>query len=118
MLSDPLKQRFILHRTAGDTQTGLNNILVGAVHVNAVHLKECQHHIHADPLIAIHKGMVTDERETQTRALFFFGWIEFFAAECGKRTLQRTIQQCKVPDMVSTARLLNQQLMEQQHLFL
>ena len=72
MLPDPLQQIFILHCAAGDTQSGLNDILVGTIHVNAIDFKECQHHIHADTLVAIHKGMIADEREAQPRTFSSF----------------------------------------------
>ena len=69
----PGKKILIPYLTGGHAKACLNHIIVGAVHMNAVDLKESQHDIHANPLVAIHKGMVGDQRIAQPCAFLFLG---------------------------------------------
>ena len=96
VFSDPGKKVFISHLSRGNAKACLNHIIVGAVQSNAVDLKESQHDIHADTLVAIHKGMVGDQRIAQPCALFLFGGVKLLTAKGLKTPFQRTVQQADV----------------------
>ena len=105
----PRQQRLVVHCAGGDSQTDLDNLVVGAVQPNTVDLQKGQHHIHTDALVAIHEGVVRDERIAQPSALFLPSRVEFLPAKAGKDVLQRGLQQSLIPDAdpfrtVSTSR--------------
>ena len=91
-------QRLVVHRAGGDSKTALDDLIIRAVQPNAVDLQKGQHHIHTDALIAIHKGVVRDERIAQPSALFLLGRVEFLPAKTGKDVLQRGLQQRLIPN--------------------
>ena len=112
----PRQQRLVVHRTGGDSKPDLDDLVVGAVQPNTVDLQKGQHHIHTDALIAIHKGMVGDERIAQPSALFLLGRVEFLPAKAGKDILQRGLQQSLIPDADAPACLLRDEPVKQQDL--
>ena len=57
----PVKQRGIIHLSRCCAKSCFHHILVAAIHVDTIDLKESEHHIHADALVSIHKGMIGDE---------------------------------------------------------
>ena len=116
MRPHPRQQRLVVHRAGGDSQTDLNDLIIRAVQPNTVDLQKGQHHIHTDALIAIHKGMVGDERIAQSSALFLLGRVEFLPAKAGKDILQRRLQQSLIPDTNASASFLRDKLVKQQDL--
>lgn len=52
----------------------------------------------SDALIAIHEGVVRDERIAYSSALFLLGRVEFLPAKTGKDILQCGLQQSLIPD--------------------
>ena len=98
MCPHPLQQRLVVHRAGSDSKTDLDDLGIGAVQANTVDLQKGQHHIHTDALIAIHEGMVGDERIAQSSALLLLGRVEFLPAKAGKDILQRGLQQSLIPD--------------------
>ena len=102
----PRQQRLVVHRAGGDSQTDLDNLVVGAVQPNTVDLQKGQHHIYTDALVAIHEGVVRDERIAQPSALFLPSRVEFLPAKAGKDVLQRGLQQSLIPDADAPASLL------------
>ena len=75
MYLDPGKKLFITHLPRSYPKTCFNHIIIGAVQTYTVNLKKGQHDIHPDPLVAIHKGMVGDQRIAQSCTLFFLGRV-------------------------------------------
>ena len=112
----PRQQRLVVHCAGGDSQTDLDNLVVGAVQPNTVDLQKGQHHIHTDALVAIHEGVVRDERIAQPSALFLPSRVEFLPAKAGKDVLQRGLQQSLIPDADAPASLLRDEPVKQQDL--
>ena len=112
----PRQQRLVVHCAGGDSQTDLDNLVVGAVQPNTVDLQKGQHHIHTDALVAIHEGVVRDERIAQPSALFLPSRVEFLPAKAGKDVLQRGLQQSLLPDADAPASLLRDEPVKQQDL--
>ena len=46
-----------------------------------VHFQKCQHNVHTDALVAVHKSVVGDERIAEPCALFLLGGLELLPAE-------------------------------------
>ena len=70
----------------------------------------------SDALIAIHEGVVRDERIAQPSALFLPSRVEFLPAKAGKDVLQRGLQQSLIPDADAPASLLRDEPVKQQDL--
>jgi hypothetical protein len=58
ILHDPGEELLATHGSGRHGKAHPGHLLVGGVDMDAVDLKEAQHHIHADALVSIHKGMV------------------------------------------------------------
>ena len=89
MVSYPFQQSIIAHGSGSDREADFYDILIGAFQSDTIDLQKCQHNIHTDTLVAIHKGMVGDERVTQSGTFFLFGGVEFLASKTGKGVFQR-----------------------------
>ena len=93
MLDHPLEQCLITHTSIGNGQSHMNQLRIRTANLDAVHFKKGEHHIDADPFVAVHKGMIGNQSITEPRSLFFFAGIEFMITKAGKRRFQRGIQQ-------------------------
>jgi hypothetical protein len=51
------------------------------IQLKAVEDQERFHRRVPDALVAVHEGMVLDQREGQRRRLLHHGWVEFLSAE-------------------------------------
>ena len=106
---DPCQKAFIIHLPGGDGKTDSGNLIVGAVQTDAVDLQKGQHDTHADPFVAVHKSVVSDQRIAEPCSLFFFGGVKLLPAEGGENALQRGFQKPLVPDTDTAAGLLRDQ---------
>lgn len=68
-----------------------------------VHFQKCQHNVHTDALVAVHKSVVGDERIAEPCALFLLGGIELLPVRAGKGVLQCGIQQGFIPETDTAA---------------
>lgn len=68
-----------------------------------VHFQKCQHNVHTDALVAVHKSVVGDERIAEPCALFLLGRIELLPVKAGKGVLQCGIQQGFIPETDTAA---------------
>ena len=66
----------------------------------------------SDALIAIHEGVVRDERIAYSSALFLLGRVEFLPAKTGKDILQCGLQQGLIPDADAPASFLGNKLVK------
>ena len=47
-----------LYENGGNSKTNFRYVLIGTFQSDAIDFQECQHNIHADTLVAVHKGVV------------------------------------------------------------
>ena len=114
--ADLKKAQDIAEQIAAMQGTIIDDLIISAVHPNTVDLHKGQHHIHTDALVAIHEGVVRDERIAQPSALFLPSRVEFLPAKAGKDVLQRGLQQSLIPDADAPASLLRDEPVKQQDL--
>ena len=53
MINNPVKQLPIIHLTRRQTDTQLDQFIIGTIRQKAVHFPKCQHNQNADSFIAI-----------------------------------------------------------------
>ena len=80
--------------------------------MNAVDFEEGQHNVHPDALVAVHKGMVGDQRKAEPRALFLFRRVKLLSVEGRMNALQRGLQQRLVADADAPAGFRRDQLVQ------
>ena len=73
MLSYPFQQSIIVHGSGSDREADFYDILIGAFQSDTIDLQKCQHNIHTDTLVAVHKGVVGNQIIAQTSTLFLLG---------------------------------------------
>ena len=88
MFSDPSQKRFIIHATVSNRKSDVNNILIGAIQTDTVDFQKCQHHIYANPFVAVYKSMIGDQAIADSCALFLFGGVKLLSTKAGKGSFQ------------------------------
>ena len=104
-----------MHFAGSDSEPDAGDFFVRRVNADAVDLQKCEHHIHTDPLIAVHKSVIGDQRISEPRAFFFLGRIEFNPVERLVNAFQSRILQTEVPNTAVAAGFFGDQLMQEQH---
>ena len=66
MFQDPLKQFLISHPARSNGKADMDQLVIGALYADSVHFQEGQHDIQADPLIAVHHGVIHDKPVSQS----------------------------------------------------
>lgn len=113
---DPLLQVRQLELTCGKAEDRIGKLFLGVLQLDAVEGKKNQHDMDADPLIAVCKRVVFDQTEAQARGLLLNGRIDVGAIKRLKRSVQRRIQQCFIPQPGQSSRFRDDLLVQAEDL--
>lgn len=61
MINNPVKQLPVINLTSRQSDTQLDQFIIGAIRHETVDFQKCQHHQDANSFIAIYKSVVFDQ---------------------------------------------------------